>query len=286
MKKKSLEQSTGATRVKPKKRLGQNFLSEAGVIEKLVGAAQIRDGQAILEIGPGTGNLTARLLETGNKIIAIEKDPEMIDILKERFTNQSNFELHNADILKFDESGIQTPYKIAANLPFYLGAPLIRKFLESGNPPISMTVILQKEVAQRICAKPPQMNLLAISIQFYAKAEIISYISKGCFWPIPKVDCAILRITLKEKIGYLNDKDFISLFFKIVKSGFSHPRKQLPGNLSNSLKTPRQEIIKWMEANNIKPSCRAENISIDDWKMMADSVKIYGINYNNVIDLS
>jgi len=255
--------------VRPKKGLGQNFLAEIGIIEKLVAAAEIAPGQTILEIGPGTGNLTAKLLETGNPVLAIEKDHEMMDILKERFAGKANFNLQNGDALKFDEAIINGPYKIAANLPFYLTAPLIRKFLESQNPPLSLTVIVQKEVAQRICAKPPKLNLLAISVQFYAKPEIISYVSKGCFWPVPKVDCAILRIIPETKAGERGDSEYGARFFKIMKSGFSHPRKKLGGNLANDLGLDKKTAADWLSANGIDPGKRAENLSVGDWQNLA-----------------
>ena len=165
--------------IKPKKGLGQNFLVQIGIIEKLVKAADIRMGETILEIGPGTGNLTAELAKTGNDIIAIEKDASMVEILKKRFAGTGNVAILNDDALGFDETSVKPPYKIAANLPFYLTAPLIRKFLESSIPPKSLTVIVQKEVAQRIAAAPPKMNLLAVSVQFYAAPKIVGYVSRG-----------------------------------------------------------------------------------------------------------
>lgn len=255
-------------KIKPKKRLGQNFLTEAAIIDKLVAAAQIEPGQTILEIGPGTGNLTERLLETGNKVLAIEKDPEMITALETRFSNKVNFELRRGDILKFDEAKIAAPYKVAANLPFYLTGALIRKFLESKNPPLSLTVIVQKEVAQRVCAKPPKMNLLAVSTQFYAKPDIISYVSKGCFWPVPKVDCAILKLTLFAKEGERSDKEFARRFFGLVKAGFSHPRKKITGNLSAGLEADKKTVSEWLELNNVDPGARAETLSLKGWQKL------------------
>jgi len=262
---------TNKLKINPKKRLGQNFLAEIGVIEKLVNAAGIQPGETVLEIGPGTGNLTSQLAKTGNKIIAIEKDSGMIPILKEKFAGNSDIEIFYGDALKFDETKINPPYKIAANLPFYLTAPLIRKFLESQNPPLSLTVIVQKEVAQRICAKPPKMNLLAIAARFYAATEIIGYVSRGCFWPIPKVDCAILQIDpyIKKRNQY--KKNFVDLFFKIVKTGFSHPHKQLAGNLAQGLKIDRNQINKWLTENNLAPNQRAETLLVENWIGLAQT---------------
>jgi 16S rRNA (adenine1518-N6/adenine1519-N6)-dimethyltransferase len=260
--------------IRPKKRLGQNFLNEIGIIQKLVSTANIKTGETILEIGPGTGNLTDELLKTGNGLIAIEKDPDMIATLKEKFKESPSLELISADVRYFDETKIASPYKIVANLPFYLTAPLIRKFLESKNPPLSLAIIVQKEVAQRICSAPPKMNLLAVCVQFYATAKTIGYISKGCFWPVPKVDCAILQIVPLPRQGERADARFITEFFKIVKAGFSHPRKQLTNNLSKELKIEKKATENWLADNVIKASARAETLSINNWIMLTKTKKI------------
>lgn len=257
--------------VKPKKRLGQNFLNEITVIEKLIAAAKIMPGETILEIGPGTGNLTTQLAKTGKPVIAVEKDREMIAILEKQFANTTNIKLVEGDALTFDESAVTPPYKIAANLPFYMASPLIRKFLESKNPPVSMTVIVQKEVAQRACAKPPKMNLLAASVQFYAAPKIISYISRGAFWPAPNVDCAILQIDLFVKEGEEYSQESVACFFKIMKSGFSQPRKQLAGNISHGLNIGKEEARQFLTKNKIDPKQRPETLSIKDWIRLAQN---------------
>ncbi|MFZ3074072.1 MAG: 16S rRNA (adenine(1518)-N(6)/adenine(1519)-N(6))-dimethyltransferase RsmA [Minisyncoccales bacterium] len=259
--------------ITPKKGLGQNFLAQIGVIEKLVKAAGIKQGETIFEIGPGTGNLTAELAKCGNKIIAIEKDSDMMAILKKRFFKTPNVEILNGNALRFNETEISSPYKIAANLPFYLTAPLLRKFLESANPPLSLTVIVQKEVAQRICATPPKMNLLAISTQFYATAKIIGYISKGNFWPVPKVDCAILQVIPHMHIyeGRETGKEFAERFFEIAKAGFSHPRKQLANNLARQLKLNKEKITVWLAGSGIDSNRRAETLAVADWTKLTQT---------------
>ncbi len=256
-------------KVKPKKRLGQNFLSQIGVVKKMIGAARIVPNETILEIGPGTGNLTAELIKTGNPVIAIEKDGDMAEILRQKFAGAKNFSLVLQNVLEFDETKISAPYKVIANLPFYAASPIIRKFLESGNPPRAMSVITQKEVAQRIAAAPPKSNILATAVQFYAAPKIIAYVSKGCFWPAPKVDAAILLLAPLPKEGERADKQFVENFFKIARAGFSHPRKILAGNLAQELNLPRQEIIKQLERNNISPNARAENLSVQNWVSLA-----------------
>ena len=189
----------------------------------------------------------------------MEKDPRMLEILKENLKGFKNIKIINQDILKV--SLLSKNYKIISNLPFYITAPVIRKFLESKNPPKEMILIIQKEVAQRICAKPPKMSILTVSVQFYADVKIVSYISKKSFRPIPKVDSAIIKIVPEKKY---KDVD-IDLFFKIVKAGFSHPRKQLANNLSNGLKLNKEKVNDLLLRNNIKPSQRAETLTINDW---------------------
>jgi 16S rRNA (adenine1518-N6/adenine1519-N6)-dimethyltransferase len=257
--------------VHPKKGLGQNFLVQIGIIEKLVKAADIRAGETILEIGPGTGNLTAELAKTGNNLVAVEKDAAMVEILKEKFAGTKNVRILNGDALAFDIASVKPPYKIAANLPFYLTAPLIRKFLEDANPPVSLTVIVQKEVAQRIATAPPKMNLLAVSVQLYAAPKIISYVSRGCFWPAPKVDCAILQIIPHIKEGERIDNKFIDRFFQTVKAGFSQPRKQLANNLAKGLDLEKEKTAAWLIQNSIEPRQRPETLSVDDWKKLTQT---------------
>ena len=266
--------------VRPSKRLGQNFLIDKEVIKKLIRAANLKPKDIILEIGPGIGTLTIELAKKVKKVIAIEKDPKMVEILKETLENFKNVKIIKGDILKFrildfgfpGRDGFPSNYKVVGNLPFYLTAPVIRKFLELPEArPRAMVLVIQKEVGQRICARTPDMSILAVSVQFYAKPEIISYISRKSFWPQPKVDGAILKIIPKKLITNL---EFVDLFFKIVKVGFSHPRKQLINNLSKGLKLERNEAEKWLLKNNIRPSQRAETLSVGDWINLLQSCRI------------
>jgi len=249
---------------KPLKGLGQNFLIDRNILEKIIKSADIKPTDIVLEVGPGLGTLTQGLAKLAKKVVAIEKDKTMCEILKETIKDYKNVEIINADILHYKLQA--TSYKLVANIPYYLTSPLIRKFLEGKNPPQKMILMLQKEVAQRICAKPPKMSLLAVSVQFYADAKIISYVSKNCFWPSPKIASAIIRISqIRTSLPQIDT----NLFFKIVKAGFSQPRKQLAGNLSKMLKTEKTQIEKWLLNNNINPRQRAETLSIEDWKNLA-----------------
>jgi len=246
----------------PKKTLGQNFLINQKILEKIIKSAELIKNDTVLEVGPGIGTLTNELAKTVKKVVAVEKDKKMVEALRKTLKEYKNIEIIQADILQHNYSLPTTNYKLVANIPYYLTSALIRKFLEEKNQPELMVLMIQKEVAQRICAKPPNMSLLAVSVQFYAEPKIISYVKKENFWPSPNVDSAIIKITPKTKKSDANAKDF----FNIVKAGFSQPRKQLANNLSKSLKISREQAGKWLLANNIKPEQRAETLNISDWQ--------------------
>ncbi|MFH1036562.1 MAG: 16S rRNA (adenine(1518)-N(6)/adenine(1519)-N(6))-dimethyltransferase RsmA [Patescibacteria group bacterium] len=252
------------------KKFGQNFLVDKGVIKRFIEAAAVKKEDIILEIGPGIGTLTRELAEKARKVIAIEKDPKMLEILEETLAGLKNIEIVQGDarISKSENFNLKSNgYKVAANLPFYLTAPIIRSFLEAKNPPKEMVFIVQKEVAQRICAKPPRMNLLAVSVQFYAAPKIVVYISKRSFWPQPNVDSAIIKIAVNSKQQTVNT----DLFFRIVKSGFSQPRKQILNNLSKGLKLSKEKVVFWLSENNIQPTRRAETLNVEDWVKLAST---------------
>jgi len=284
--KKAIQNLLKKYQVRPSKRLGQNFLIDKRVIKKVIEVVSLKPKNIILEIGPGIGNLTQELAKKVKKVIAVEKDQKMVEILKETLKDYENVEIIKGDILKLDPRTYNLKskiYKVVGNLPFYLTAPVIRKFLEAVKvkhrasacggegkdedkvliAPRQMTLVVQKEVGQRICARTPDMSILAVSVQFYAKPEIIGYISKKSFWPSPKVDSVILQIApLVSTDRRLINAD---LFFKIVKAGFSQPRKQLINNLSKGLKFNRERVKNWLLKNNIQPNQRAETLTIENW---------------------
>ena len=297
---KSLGQALNAQLVKPKKQLGQYWLKRKSVLNKIIDSADLKKEDLVIEIGPGLGVLTKELAGKAGKVIAIEKDHLLIPLLKEKFKNNKNVEIIEDDILRlvssieYRVSSIKnteykipdTKYKIVANLPYYAATHIIRQFLETKNKPELMVLMLQKEVAQRVCAKPPllrsssfggqaKMSLLAISIQLYADAKIIDYVSKNAFSPKPKIDSAIIKI--KPLTNNKKSVD-IDLFFKIVKAGFSQPRKQLLNNLSKNLKLPKEEIKIWLLKNNLKPEQRAESLTIDDWFVLTKYLNKFAPN--------
>jgi 16S rRNA (adenine1518-N6/adenine1519-N6)-dimethyltransferase len=268
----------------PLKRMGQNFLINRGILQKIMEAANLDRGGTVLEIGPGLGSLTQELAGRAKKVIAVEKDKKFIEILKETLENYKNVEIINADILKLRNSEIKKlgNYKLVANLPYYITSLVIRKFLEEKNKPEEMLLMVQKEVAQRICASPirssakrgeggqtARMSLLAVSVQFYADPQIIGFVSKGSFWPPPKVDSAILKITPKTQTSpELSSAEF----FTVVRAGFSAPRKQLAGNLAKMLKTERHIIEESLKKSGIEPSRRAETLNVEEWIKLTDQL--------------
>ncbi len=270
-------------KIYPSKQLGQTFLIDKKVTKKVIKTAELRSENVVLEIGPGPGVLTQEIAKRVKKVIAVEKDRKIVEILKEQLKAFENVKIIQGDILRLNFlpllAGFKN-YKVIANLPFYITAPAIRIFLESKTPPKEMVLIVQKEVAQRICAEPPKMNLLAVSVQFYSKPKIIGYISKKSFWPTPKVDSAIIKVIPRASVH--NTISFRKQFFKIVKTGFSHPRKQLANNLLNGLalsllngvKLNKGQINSWLEKNNIQPTQRAEALTIKGWIKLTKTAKI------------
>ncbi|MEK7579663.1 MAG: 16S rRNA (adenine(1518)-N(6)/adenine(1519)-N(6))-dimethyltransferase RsmA [Patescibacteria group bacterium] len=253
-----------------KKSLGQNFLINPRILDKIVKTAEISKEDIILEVGPGTGNLTEKLAETlrqrsgqgAGRIIAIEKDRRLIEPLKEKFKN-TNVEIVEGDILKFKNQILNfkdNKYKIVGNIPYYITSRFLRTIFEKWPRPKLVVLTIQKEVAQRIVAKPPHMNLLAVSIQFFAEPKIISYISKENFRPIPKVDSAIIKLTPRSKFYILNSKSF----FNVVRAGFSQKRKLLVSNLEKS-GFNKNSLTANFKKLGINPESRAENLSIGEW---------------------
>ncbi len=252
--------------IRPKKSLGQNFLIEQNIITKIINLAQIDQKDSVLEIGPGLGGLTRAITQTAKHVIAVEKDEKFCQILQELFKDCPNLSIINQDILRITERELKIKnYKILSNLSYYLTAPVIRKFLEIETPPREMILLIQKEVAQRICAKPHRMNLLAISVQYYAEPKILSYVSKDCFWPKPKVDSAMIKLIYAQKTKADSES-----FFKLVRAGFSAPRKQLANNLSKQLKISQEQIKKALTQCGLPLQVRAERLSVADWQQLKD----------------
>lgn len=259
----------------PNKTLGQNFLIKKHTLGKILSAAELLPTDTVVEVGPGIGTLTRELALLSKHVFAVEKDPAMVHILSKTIADLPSVEIICADILTLDTKHpsttlwankiLNTPYKVVSNLPYYITSPIIRMFLEAENQPEFLVLMVQKEVAKRICAKPPDLNLLACSVQFYAEPKIMAIVPKSAFWPQPGVDSAILKITPRTTPF----KIVPQLFFRVLKAGFSQPRKQLLNNLSSGLSLSREQTLSWLSSCDITPTQRAETISLSQWVLLA-----------------
>ena len=260
----------------PKKSLGQNFLVNPHILDKIVVSARISKDDIVIEVGPGTGNLTKKLAEKAKKVIAIEKDRRLIKDLVEIFGDNPNVEILEADILKFKIEDLKLgSYKIVANIPYYITSHFLRTVFESASwritQPNLIVLTIQKEVAQQIMAKPPHMNLLALSVQYYSQPEIISYISKNNFRPIPKVDSAIIRL---RPYNVRDDSTALLRYnlFRLIKIGFSEKRKILSSTLARKLHLSKGGVMLVFKKSNIDSKSRPENLSLNDWQRLASEL--------------
>lgn len=248
-----------------KKSLGQHFLTSKQIINDIVSASKTTEGDLVLEIGPGEGVLTEALLATGAKVISIEKDDRLIPELHKKFAMEiatKKLELVHSDILDVELPHIiKSPYKIVANIPYYITGQIIRMFLESDNQPIGMTLLVQKEVADRIVARDGKESLLSLSVKIFGDPKFIRTVGRGAFTPHPSVDSAVINIEniSKDRLSGVETKTF----FKILHLGFAHKRKILIANLS-SLGT-RPELLKIFQKSNIIENARAEDLSLENW---------------------
>ena len=252
--------------VRPKKGLGQNFLVDDEALERIIAAAELTKDDTVVEIGPGPGILTPGLCGRAKQVVAVELDQEMIPVLKEMTEGVRNLEIRQEDILQVDSKEFPQPYKVVANVPYYITSAIIKHFLKSTNRPDEMTLTIQAEVAERIAAEPPKMSVLAVSVQLYGKPSIAGRIKAEAFWPSPNVDSAILRITgigkdTDRMLGGLSEADF----FKVVKAGFAEKRKQIHNSLARNLAIPGEAVTELLKAAGIEPARRAETLTVPEW---------------------
>ena len=265
-----------------RKSLGQHFLIDEEVLRLITSAAELTPSDLVMEVGPGLGVLTRELARRAGGVIAVELDDKLVAILKQAlapFPN-GNVVIVNGDILeiepatlleehkgKFPEvAGIASNYKVVANLPYYITSAVMRHFLEASVKPQVMVVTVQKEVAQAIVAKPGDMSVLSISVQFYGQPKIVSYVPARCFYPAPEVDSAILRVDLyaRPPVAVTDAKSF----FELVRAGFSTPRKQIVNSLAQGLKLPKAEVLSLLAKAQIAQQRRAETLSLDEWAQL------------------
>jgi 16S rRNA (adenine1518-N6/adenine1519-N6)-dimethyltransferase len=251
-----------------RKGLGQNFLIDEDVLGLIISTAQLTSEDLVIEVGPGLGVLTEELAKHAGRVIAIELDDNLATLLRERLSANSNVTIINQDILKIDLAALlsnfkTTKYKVVANLPYYITSPVLRHFLEAEMKPESMVVMVQKEVAEEIAARPGKMSLLSIGVQLYGQPEILAKVPAASFYPAPKVDSAILKVTpYSEPRVQITDTEG---FFRLARAGFSSARKQLANSLAKGLGITKEESLSLLEKANIDSQRRAETLAIEEW---------------------
>jgi 16S rRNA (adenine1518-N6/adenine1519-N6)-dimethyltransferase len=251
------------------KGLGQNFLQDPLALEKIVAAAEIQPTDTVLEIGPGLGSLTRYLAISAKEVITVELDPNLIPPLKAVLSPYQNIRVIQGDILKLSPNDLITEkdYLVVANIPYYITSAVIRHLLEHDPKPRHIVLTVQREVAQRICAAPGDMSLLALSVQVYGKPRIAARIPAGAFFPAPKVDSAVLSIDIYPTPRV--KPELLDTFFQLIKAGFSQKRKTLRNSLSSGLRISPAQAADLLTRANIDPQRRAETLSIEEWENLS-----------------
>ena len=251
--------------IRPKKSLGQNFLHDPHTLEKIVAAAALTPEATVLEIGAGTGSLTRHLAPLAARVVAVELDDRLIPLLQDEFAAQPHVTIVHGDILELDVRDLvgEAPYTVVANLPYYITSAILRRLLSQAPRPRRLVLTVQKEVAERLSARPGNMSILAVSVQFYGQVETVLRLKPGAFWPRPDVASAVVRIDVfpTPRVDVPDEK----LFFRIVRVGFSQKRKQLRNTLSAGLRISKAEADALLEQCGIAPQRRAETLSVEQW---------------------
>lgn len=257
--------------LRPKKRLGQHFLIDRRVLKKIVKAAEISPQDIIVEVGPGLGILTQALAKKAGKVIAVEIDPQLVSILKTTFSASSNVKILQGDILKINPGELvgDFPYKLVANIPYYITSPILGHFLKAEIKPRLMVIMVQREVAEEITAKPGEMSFLSVFVQLYSRPKVIDYIPAKAFHPPPKVESAILRLEIFEQPVINVDESF----FPLLEAGFSAPRKQIHNSLALGLNMKPQEVALKLKALGIEPQRRPQTLSLEEWAKIWQAFK-------------
>ncbi len=251
--------------LRPRKSLGQNFLIDEAALGRIVAAAALTTGDSVLEIGPGLGSLTRHLAVAARDVVAVELDQTLLPALNEVVAPHSNVRVVHGDILDLDPAVLvaDADYKVVANIPYYITSAVIRHLLEARRRPTVIVLTIQREVAERLSAAPGDLSLLAVSVQAYARAEVVARIPAGAFYPRPDVDSSVVRLTaLPQPVFGELDAD---RFFRVVKAGFSQKRKQLRNALSAGLSRPAQAVDAWLNAAGVDPKRRAETLTLAEW---------------------
>lgn len=268
-----------------KKSLGQNFLIDTNILDRIVDHAHLKEGSGVIEIGPGIGALTEQLARRSGKVVAFEIDQRLLPILEDTLSPYSNIKIIHQDVLKADVANVIKDefhgikdIMVVANLPYYVTTPIIMKLLEEKLPIRGIVVMLQKEVAERIAAKPGNKDYgsLSIAVQYYTQAETVMVVPKTVFVPQPNVDSAVIRLTVREEPAVkTKDEEF---FFQVTRAGFNQRRKTLLNNLTSALpdgKAKKEQILNALSEANIDPVRRGETLSIEEFGRLSDALYPY-----------
>jgi 16S rRNA (adenine1518-N6/adenine1519-N6)-dimethyltransferase len=263
--------------IAPKKSLGQNFLHDPHILDKIVALAALTPDSTVLEVGPGTGNLTRLLAQQAGQVIAVELDDRLIPLLRAEFAPLRHVEVIHGDILKVDLSDRlgSTPYTLVANLPYYITSVMLRHAFEDMPRPQRLVLTLQREVAERITAQPGDMSVLAVSVQFYGEPQIALHLNPAVFWPRPEVESAVVKIEVypAPPVDVPSERQF----FRVVRAGFGQKRKQLRNSLSAGLSIAKDQADAVLNQAGVDPQRRAETLSLEEWASLTRAVVVAGV---------
>jgi len=253
-----------------RKGLGQNFLADPAILQRIVSAAELPANAIVLEVGPGLGSLTRYLAGAARQVVAVELDRNLIPVLEDVLGGCGNVSIVQGDMLDLDPAALMggSGYYVVANIPYYITSAIIRHLLESSARPRRLVLTVQREVAERICALPGDLSLLALSVQVYGNPSVAARIPAGAFYPPPKVDSAVVRVDVLPEPRVSADR--LEDFFKLTKAGFSQKRKTLRNSLSGGMGMPAAAAEDLLRRAGVDPQRRAETLSIEEWGALVD----------------
>jgi 16S rRNA (adenine1518-N6/adenine1519-N6)-dimethyltransferase len=256
-------------KIRPNRRLGQSFLVDHEALEKVIAAADLTGEETILEVGAGLGALTCRLAETAKRVIAVEVDQRLLPLLREVISQYENVQLVYGDILQLNLTTLidEGEYAVIANIPYNITSALIRYLLEAEKSAERIVLTVQREVAERIVAKPGSLSLLAVSVQIYGRPQIAARIPADAFYPKPKVDSAVLRVDVHPKT--IVAQELLPTLFRLARAGFGQKRKQLRNALAGGLHMSPSVVKEWLEKAAIPPKARAQELGLEAWAQLA-----------------
>ena len=269
-----LRRLMGAERLRPRKSLSQNFLTDPTALDAIVEAAELRAGDRVVEVGPGLGVLTRRLLAAGASVLAVELDARLAEYLRRELAGVRDFDLIEADALTLHprDAFPGESFKLVANIPYHITSPLLHAFLEGDRPPDLTVLLVQLEVAERVAAPPGQMSYLSAFVQNVAEAEVVARVPAAAFEPAPEVDSAVLRLRRRADpvvpVGDARDA-----FYRVVQAGFRQRRKQVHNGLTRELPIARDAVAAALEACGVDPERRPQTLSVAEWACLTDALR-------------